>query len=93
MLLWEWAGKTLKEEAEQNDVSGKGVRAGDKEKTFFEAPIFNSSKKGVINRILLSGFGGQPRLIVIACIILGDPGTPLTNNSREESHFMQFTKN
>lgn len=94
MLLWGWSGKRLKEEADRNGVSERGMRAVEEEKISFEAPVLNSSKKE-FSIVLLSGFGGQPRLIAIACIVFwgGFSETPLTNNSREASHCVKLTKN
>lgn len=35
-----------------------------------------------VNRVLTSNYGGQPKAVVIACIVLGIPGTLVINNSK-----------
>lgn len=53
MLLCGWSGKSLKEEADRNDVSERGMRAVEEQKIPFEAPVLNSSKKGVLNSLTI----------------------------------------
>lgn len=67
-----------------------------KKRRFLLKPQSSTAPKREFSIVLLSGFGGQPRLIAIACIVFlggGISETPFTNNSREASHCVKLTKN
>lgn len=96
MLLCGWSGKSLKEEADRNGVSERGMRAVEEEKIPFEAPVLNISKMGVLNSLTIRfWWATKINSNSLYCFFLGGgiSETPFTNNSREASHCVKLTKN